>query len=97
MESKDNIIYIGEKDRNAYILAAQMQFSRSDDVIIKARGKRIGKAVDIAEMVKRMLSTDSVKIVDENITIGTNSQQNPEKPERPFLVSEIAIVLKKKK
>ena len=98
METKDNkdnnIVYVGEKDRNAYLFAIQTQFGRSNDVIIKARGKRIGKAVDIAEMAKRILTIFNIEITD--ITTGTNSQENPEKPDRPFLVSEIAITLKKK-
>ncbi len=98
MESKDksddNIVYVGGKDRHVYLLAIQTQFGRSNEVILKARGKNIGNAVDIAEMAKRILSSLNIEI--EDILTGTTSQENPEKPDRPFLVSEIAITLKKK-
>ena len=95
MEAKDNnTVFVGEKDNQAYLFAIQTQFGRSNEVIIKARGKRIGKAVDIAEMAKRLLSALNIEIT--NISTGTNENENPENPERPFKVSEIAITLKKK-
>ncbi|NQE45623.1 MAG: DNA-binding protein Alba [Desulfuromonadales bacterium C00003107] len=50
---EDNVIYIGNKPVMSYVLAVVTQFNNGfDEVVIKARGRAISRAVDTAEVVK---------------------------------------------
>lgn len=69
-EEEDNTVYIGSKPAMSYVLAVVTQFSEGmNEVHIKARGKAISRAVDVAEMVKRKFVEDAE--VDD-ISIGTD-------------------------
>lgn len=49
----ENTVYIGKKPTMNYVLAVVTQFnSGSNDVVIKARGRAISRAVDVAEIVR---------------------------------------------
>ncbi len=49
----DNFVFIGKKPLMSYVLAALRQINEGDKtVIIKARGKAIARAVDVAEIVR---------------------------------------------
>ena len=56
-------VFIGNKPVMNYVLAVLTQFNSGiDEVAIKARGKAISRAVDVAEIVrKRFLSDVDVK------------------------------------
>ena len=87
----ENIIYIGNKPPMSYVLAVVTEFKKddSDEVIIKARGRAISRAVDTAEIVRNRFVTEAV--VSE-INIGTESVTNDEG--RTHNVSSIEIRLK---
>ena len=53
-ERKDgNVVYIGKKSVMGYVLAVVTQFNGgASEVYIKARGKVISHAVDVAEIVR---------------------------------------------
>ena len=63
---KDNFILVGQKPAMAYVLAVMTQFSDGqNEVYIKARGRAISRAVDVAEIVRRKFAQDSrVKSID---------------------------------
>ncbi|HYA33356.1 MAG TPA: DNA-binding protein Alba [Candidatus Bathyarchaeia archaeon] len=67
----DNIIYVGNKPVMNYVLAVVTQFNNgADEVLIKARGRAISRAVDVAEIArKRFLTEVNVK----DIAISTES------------------------
>ena len=89
--SEDNVIYIGNKPPMSYVLAVVTQFnSGSNEVIIKARGRAISRAVDAAEITRNRFVTDA-KV--KNIDIGTESITNEEG--RTSNVSSIEIALAK--
>jgi len=90
----ENTIYVGSKPPMSYVLAVITQFntSGSDEVMIKARGRAISRAVDTAEIVRNRFITDA-KIKD--IKISTESMTNEEG--RTSNVSSIEICLSKKK
>jgi len=90
----ENVIYVGNKPPMSYVLAVVTQFqsSGSDEVIIKARGRAISRAVDAAEITRNRFVTDA-KIKD--IKIGTESITNEEG--RTSNVSSIEITLTTKK
>lgn len=64
----ENTVYIGKKETMNYVMAVVTQFnSGSDEVIIKARGRAISKAVDVAEITKNrfVLDADIIDILTE--------------------------------
>jgi len=90
-----NVIYVGNKPPMSYVLAVVTQFNTggSDEVVIKARGRAISRAVDTAEIVRNRFITDA-KVKD--IKIGTESITNEEEG-RTSNVSSIEISLTTKK
>jgi DNA-binding protein len=51
--SEDNIVYIGNKPVMNYVLAVVTQMNGgTSEVILKARGRAISRAVDVAEIVR---------------------------------------------
>lgn len=89
----DNSIFIGTKPFMNYVTGVVIQFTTKDaqEVLIKARGKFISRAVDVAEIsVKRFLK-DQIKI--KNISINSEEFQNKEG--KDVHVSTIEIVLEK--
>ncbi len=58
--AEDNTVFIGKKPTMNYVLAVVTQFNRgSNDVVIKARGKSISRAVDVEQVVKNRFVLDS--------------------------------------
>ncbi|MEW5759785.1 MAG: DNA-binding protein Alba [Candidatus Thermoplasmatota archaeon] len=93
MEEKgeDNVVYVGKKPLMSYVLAAVMQINVGTmEVVIKARGKAISRAVDVAEVLKNRFVTDA-KV--KEIKIGTETITSPDG--MPANVSSIEIYLTK--
>jgi archaea-specific DNA-binding protein len=89
--NEENVIYIGNKPPMSYVLAIVTQFnSGSSEVIVKARGRAISRAVDAAEITRNRFVTDA-KI--KEIRIGTEAITNEEG--RTSNVSSIEITLNK--
>lgn len=71
-KSDDNVIFVGRKPAMSYVLAVITQFTGgTKEVHLKARGKSISRAVDVAEIVKNKFLGD-VKV--RNIDIGTEER-----------------------
>ncbi|MBI2549152.1 DNA-binding protein Alba [Candidatus Woesearchaeota archaeon] len=90
----DNSIFIGGKPFMNYVTGVVMQFTtkNADEVFIKARGKFISRAVDVAEVaVKRFLEG---QIEVKEIKIDSEGFKNKEG--RDVRVSTIEITLKRK-
>jgi DNA-binding protein len=62
----ENEVYVGKKGVMNYVLAVVTQFNQgAKEVHIKARGRAISKAVDVAEVVRnRFLPEVQVKQID---------------------------------
>ena len=68
---EENTVYIGKKETMNYVMAVVTQFnSGSDEVVIKARGRAISKAVDVAEITKNRFVPNS-----DIINIKTETEQ----------------------
>ena len=93
IDPNENTIFVGNKPPMSYVLAVVTQFNvGSDEVVIKARGRAISRAVDTAEITRNRFVTNA-KIKD--IKIGTESITNEEG--RNSNVSSIEISLTTKK
>jgi archaea-specific DNA-binding protein len=90
----DNSVFIGEKPFMNYVTAIVMQFTtkNADEVIVKARGKFISRAVDVVEVVTKKFLVEQVKIK----SITTNSESFKNKEGRDVSVSTIEIILDRK-
>ncbi|NPA76987.1 MAG: DNA-binding protein Alba [Candidatus Diapherotrites archaeon] len=86
----ENEVYVGKKGVMNYVLAVVTQFNQgAKEVHIKARGRAISKAVDVAEVVRnRFLPEVQVKQID----ISTEELQGEHGVSK---VSAIDIVLAK--
>ena len=85
---EDNLVYIGTKPVMNYVLAVVTQFNAgAKEVVIKARGKTIVRAVDTAEITTRQFLTNVKK---KEVTISTDTVETDEGPTN---VSAIQIVL----
>jgi len=57
--SEENIVYIGSKPVMNYVLAVVTQMNTGTaEVILKARGRAISRAVDVAEIVRNRFIPD---------------------------------------
>lgn len=91
-EDESNVIFVGKKPALSYVLACVTQFNNGKkQVVIKARGRTISHAVDVAEIVRNKFVTDTAV---QNVSIGTDeiTGDNGEK----LNVSTIEIILAKK-
>jgi len=72
-KSGENVVYIGTKPVMNYVLAAITQFNEgANSVVLKARGKAISRAVDVAEILRNRFMQN---LTVQNITIGTEQIQ----------------------
>lgn len=91
----NNVIFIGTKPFMNYVTGVAMQFitKNRQEVVIKARGKFINRAVDVAEVSKkRFLENQKIEVKD--IKIGSEEFETQEG--KKINVSTIEIILKKK-
>jgi len=66
---EENIVYIGNKPVMNYVLAVVTQMNSGvTEVILKARGRAISRAVDVAEIVRNRFISD---VEVNNIDIST--------------------------
>jgi len=94
-KENENVVFIGTKPFMNYVTSVVMQFTtkKKDEVVIKARGKFITRAVDVAEVSrKRFLTEENVAVKD--IKIDSEEFENKEK--KKVNVSTIEITLLKK-
>jgi DNA-binding protein len=88
--SDENIVYIGTKPVMNYVLAVVTQMNNgTSEVLLKARGRAISRAVDVAEIVRNKFLLDaelgSIIISTEEVSNREGSNSN---------VSAIEILLK---
>jgi DNA-binding protein len=89
-KSAENVVFIGVKPVMNYVLAVITQFNQGfNEVVLKARGKAISRAVDVAEIVRNRFmqgaKVGSINISTEQMQ-GERGQTN---------VSTIEITLQK--
>ena len=93
--TNDAVIFIGNKPFMNYVTGVVMQFTTkgSKEVVVKARGKFISRAVDVAEVAtKRFLKEHNVAIKDIKI----DSEEFQNKEGKNINVSTMEIGLEKK-
>ena len=90
-KEKQPVVFIGHKPTLSYVLVTINILSKNRTCTLRARGKAISKAVDVAEITRKRLLGEMVKLVD--IQIGSEDVTG-DRGKRT--VSTIDIVLEKK-
>ena len=90
----ESAVLVGKKPFMNYVTAVVIQFKTEgvDKVAIRARGKYISKAVDVAEIVRKRFLKDEIEL--ENVKI--DSEERVNNKGKQVRISNIEIVLKKK-
>jgi len=85
----DNIIFVGTKAPMSYVVAVLTEFKKNNEVIIKARGRSISKAVETGLLVKKKFMKEAeiveIKVDLENII--------DDKTQKPMDIPAIEIYL----
>lgn len=87
-QAPQNHIFVGKKPVMSYAMSAMIQLTQSNEVVLKARGLAISRAVDVAEIVTKRLGNGQFKVKSISIgteTVGTETEKRN--------VSSIEIVL----
>jgi len=89
---EDNCIYIGNKEFMNYVTGTVMRFTTGDakEITIKARGKLISRAVDVAQVAVNKFLKDKIEIKD--VKIGSEELENKMKKMVSVSFIEILIV-----
>ena len=92
-KQEENVIFVGNKKPMSYAMAIATQFNNgSNEVVVKARGRAISRAVDAAEITKnKFIPTVKVK----KIVTGTENVTNNEGKKSNISSIEILLTLKK--
>ena len=90
----DNSIFIGNKPFMNYVTGVVMQFTSkgASEVIVKARGKFISRAVDVSEVARKRFLDNKIDVKG----IKVDSEEFENKEGRTVRVSNIEITLMKK-
>lgn len=90
----DHIVFVGNKPFMNYVTGVVMQFTTQNaaEVVVKARGKFISRAVDIAEVAAKRFLENTVEIKE----IKVDSEEFKNKEGKQVRVSTIEIYLGKK-
>ncbi len=89
--AEENVVFVGKKGTMCYVLAVVTQMNQgAKEVAIKARGRAISRAVDVAEIVKNKFVTDSKITEIKTATEEINTEEGT-----PLKVSAIEITIKK--
>lgn len=77
----ENTIFIGKKPLMSYVLAALRQINGDEGtLVIKARGKAISRAVDVAEILRHQYvqtaNVDDIEISTERLTSDEGRESN---------------------
>jgi len=94
MAERSGIVFVGNKPAMSYVLAiiTSLSASNAKEITLKARGRAITTAVDVAEIARNRFLKD-LKI--SKISIGTEEMPPREGENRARMVSTMEITLAK--
>ncbi len=90
----DHVVFIGPKPFMNYVTGVVMQFTTQNakEVVVKARGKFISRAVDVSEVAAKRFLENAIKLGGIKI----DSEEFENKEGKQVRVSSIEITLVKK-
>jgi len=96
MAPNPSVIYVGNKPPMNYVMALMQGLSMTDtgEVVLKARGRAISRAVDVAEIAKRRFMTN---LQVSTINIGTEELESEQGGVKGVSTIEIVLAVPSKK
>ena len=89
-EAEEGIVFVGKKPAINYVMATTLQINRGvKKIVLKARGRSISRAVDVAEITRLKYFPDKIKITD--IRTGTEEIIDENGNRRDISVIEIEM------
>jgi archaea-specific DNA-binding protein len=88
-QSMRNAIFIGKKPLMTYVTATLVQLANEPTVVIKARGKSITRAVDVAQIIVKRMDTLGYKIGP--VKVGTETVSSEDGKTRNVSTIEVSI------
>ncbi len=86
----ESVVFVGSKPLMSYITACVTQLNRNpEELVIKARGRAISRAVDVAEVLRNRFMPD---LVVRNIAISTEQVKTAEGNTANVSAMEITLV-----
>jgi DNA-binding protein len=86
----ESVVFVGSKPLMSYITACVTQLNRNpEELVIKARGRAISRAVDVAEVLRNRFMPD---LVVSNIDISTEQVKTAEGNVANVSAMEITLV-----
>jgi len=90
----DNTVFIGKKGTMGYVLAVVTQFNNgAKEVVVKARGKLISRAVDVVEIVRHRFLPDA-RVADIQISTEELTSEDGSKSKVSSIEIKIAKIAK---
>jgi archaea-specific DNA-binding protein len=84
-----NEIFIGKKPLMTYVTATLVQLANEPSVVIKARGKSIPRAVDVAQIIVKRMDTLGYKVA--SVKLGSEAVQSQDGNMRNVSTIEVAV------
>jgi archaea-specific DNA-binding protein len=84
-----NAVFIGKKPLMTYVTATLVQLANEPIVVIKARGKSITRAVDVAQIIVKRMDTLGYKV--GLVNIGSEEVKSDDGRTRNVSTVEISI------
>jgi archaea-specific DNA-binding protein len=84
-----NEIFIGKKPLMIYVTATLVQLANEPTVVIKARGKGIPRAVDVAQIIVKRMNTLGYKV--GSVKIGSEAVKSQDGNVRNVSTIEVAV------
>lgn len=84
-----NAIFIGKKPLMTYVTATLVQLANEPTVVIKARGKSITRAVDVAQIIVKRMDTLGYKIGP--VKVGTETVSSEDGKTRNVSTIEVSV------
>jgi archaea-specific DNA-binding protein len=84
-----NEVFIGKKPLMTYVTATLVQLANQPTVFIKARGKSIPMAVDVAQIIVKRMNTLGYKIA--SVKIGSEAIKSQDGNTRNVSTIEVAV------
>jgi DNA-binding protein len=85
----NNVILIGKKPLMTYVTATLVQLASEPIVIIKARGKSIARAVDVAQIIAKRMDNMGYKI--GSVKIGSQIIESDDGKQRNVSTIEVQL------
>jgi len=96
MTKNPSVIYVGNKPPMNYVMALMQGLTMTDagEVVLKARGRAISRAVDVAEIARRRFVTN---LQVSTINIGTEELESEQGGVKGVSTIEIVLAVSSKK